>query len=373
MKFRVEREALADAVTWAARSLSTRPTMPVLGGLLLSVDRRPALDLRLRPRGIDGGRPRHQRRRRRPGARLRPPARRHHQGAAAAPGRRDRRGSRPVDHLRCGQVHPADDAGRGLSAAAEHADHGGHCPRRRVRARRRPGRHRRRPRRHAADAHRRPARDRRHAAHARRHRPVPPRRARAGLEPGGPERRARPGAGPGTHAQRRGEEPGRQRIADDRAVQGGGSGEGIIGFTGTSGGRASRATTRLLDATFPAYRSLLPNEWSSAAEITVAPLVEAVRRVALVADRSTPVRLEFADRHRSRCPPAARTRARAEEQLEISYDGRRASPPRSTRSSCSTASARSPPPRPGCCSRRRTSRSCCGRSGLVPRPASTPT
>ena len=39
MKFRVEREALADAVTWAARSLSTRPTMPVLGGLLLSVGR----------------------------------------------------------------------------------------------------------------------------------------------------------------------------------------------------------------------------------------------------------------------------------------------------------------------------------------------
>ena len=38
MKFRVEREALADAVTWAARSLSTRPTMPVLAGLLLTVD-----------------------------------------------------------------------------------------------------------------------------------------------------------------------------------------------------------------------------------------------------------------------------------------------------------------------------------------------
>src|SRR5438045_9149687 len=38
MKFRVERDALADAVAWAARSLSTRPTMPVLAGLLLSVD-----------------------------------------------------------------------------------------------------------------------------------------------------------------------------------------------------------------------------------------------------------------------------------------------------------------------------------------------
>jgi DNA polymerase-3 subunit beta len=37
MKFRVERDALADAVAWAARSLSARPTIPVLAGLLLDV------------------------------------------------------------------------------------------------------------------------------------------------------------------------------------------------------------------------------------------------------------------------------------------------------------------------------------------------
>ena len=37
MKFRVERDALADAVTWAARSLASRPTLPVLAGLLLQV------------------------------------------------------------------------------------------------------------------------------------------------------------------------------------------------------------------------------------------------------------------------------------------------------------------------------------------------
>ena len=37
MKFRVERDVLADAVAWAARSLSTRPTMPVLAGLMLAV------------------------------------------------------------------------------------------------------------------------------------------------------------------------------------------------------------------------------------------------------------------------------------------------------------------------------------------------
>jgi DNA polymerase III subunit beta len=100
----------------------------------------------------------------------------------------------------------------------------------------------------------------------------------------------------------------------------GGSGEGIIGFTGSTNGRASRATTRLLDATFPAYRSLLPNEWSSAAEITVAPLAEAVRRVALVADRSTPVRLEFSAGNLA-LSAGGEDEGRAEEQLEISYDG----------------------------------------------------
>lgn len=35
MKFRVERDVLADAVAWAARSLSPRPMAPVLSGILL--------------------------------------------------------------------------------------------------------------------------------------------------------------------------------------------------------------------------------------------------------------------------------------------------------------------------------------------------
>ncbi|MGI9136781.1 MAG: DNA polymerase III subunit beta, partial [Candidatus Nanopelagicales bacterium] len=35
MKFRVERDVLADAVSWAARTLPTRPSMPVLAGLVL--------------------------------------------------------------------------------------------------------------------------------------------------------------------------------------------------------------------------------------------------------------------------------------------------------------------------------------------------
>jgi DNA polymerase-3 subunit beta len=37
MKFRVERDSLADGVAWVARSLPARPPVPVLGGVLLEV------------------------------------------------------------------------------------------------------------------------------------------------------------------------------------------------------------------------------------------------------------------------------------------------------------------------------------------------
>src|SRR5579875_806542 len=104
------------------------------------------------------------------------------------------------------------------------------------------------------------------------------------------------------------------------ALSAGGAGEGIIGFSGTTNGRASRATTRLLDATFPPYRSLLPAEWASAAEIAVAPLVEAVKRVSLVADRNTPVRLEFTEGSVA-LSAGGDDEGRAEEQLEANFDG----------------------------------------------------
>lgn len=99
-----------------------------------------------------------------------------------------------------------------------------------------------------------------------------------------------------------------------------GAGDGIIGFTGTTGGRASRATTRLLDPQFPPYRTLLPTEWASTAEVTVAPFTDAVKRVALLADRSTPVRLEFADGNVT-LTAGGDDEGRAEEQMEVEYGG----------------------------------------------------
>lgn len=67
------------------------------------------------------------------------------------------------------------------------------------------------------------------------------------------------------------------------------AGEGLIGFEGS--GR--RTTTRLLDGEFPKYRTLLPSESAGVATIEVAALTNAVKRVALVAERNTPVRLAF--------------------------------------------------------------------------------
>ncbi len=73
------------------------------------------------------------------------------------------------------------------------------------------------------------------------------------------------------------------------------SGEGIIGFEGVAPGGLRRTTTRLLDGEFPKVRSLFPTEHLTVARIDKAALVESVRRVSLVAERNTAVQLAFAD------------------------------------------------------------------------------
>jgi DNA polymerase-3 subunit beta len=65
--------------------------------------------------------------------------------------------------------------------------------------------------------------------------------------------------------------------------------DGLLGII--SEGR--RTTTRLLDADFPKFRQLLPPEHTAIAVVEIAPLVEAIKRVALVAERGAQVRLEF--------------------------------------------------------------------------------
>ncbi len=75
-------------------------------------------------------------------------------------------------------------------------------------------------------------------------------------------------------------------------LTGGGEGGGRQTLFGlSSGGR--QMTTHLLDGEFPKYRSLLPAGHEATAELPRAELSEAVRRVALVAERNSPVRLTF--------------------------------------------------------------------------------
>ena len=100
------------------------------------------------------------------------------------------------------------------------------------------------------------------------------------------------------------------------ALSSGGAGEGLIGFEG----HGRRTTTRLLDGEFPKYRSLLPTESSAIANVETAMLMDAVKRVALVAERNTPVRLAF-DGSELTLRAGAGDDAQAVEVLESTLDG----------------------------------------------------
>lgn len=80
------------------------------------------------------------------------------------------------------------------------------------------------------------------------------------------------------------------------ALAGDGVGEGLIGFEAVSAsGGTRRTTTRLLDGDFPKVRSLFPQEHSTIVRIERSTLIDAVKRVALVAERNTAVQLRFED------------------------------------------------------------------------------
>jgi DNA polymerase-3 subunit beta len=79
------------------------------------------------------------------------------------------------------------------------------------------------------------------------------------------------------------------------ALSSGGTGEGLIGFEGAAGGGMRRTTTRLLDGEFPKVRTLFPSEHTTVARVDRASLVESVKRVSLVAERNTAVQLAFSD------------------------------------------------------------------------------
>ncbi|MDR2379158.1 MAG: DNA polymerase III subunit beta [Bifidobacteriaceae bacterium] len=85
----------------------------------------------------------------------------------------------------------------------------------------------------------------------------------------------------------------------------------IIGFSA-----AGRETTSLLiDGDYPQVRKLFPESFEVSAVLSVQALVEAVRRVSLVADRNTPVQIAFGE-HEAVLNAGAGDNAQASEVLE---------------------------------------------------------
>ena len=84
------------------------------------------------------------------------------------------------------------------------------------------------------------------------------------------------------------------------------------------GGR--QLTTRLIGGEFIRYRSRFPTEFGCRADVPAGPFTEAVRRVSLVADRASPVRLTFGP---GRVLIEAQTegRARAVETVPADFSG----------------------------------------------------
>ena len=100
------------------------------------------------------------------------------------------------------------------------------------------------------------------------------------------------------------------------ALGSGANGESLIGLANDT----RRTTTRLLDGEYPRYRSLIPNEHLSQAEVSTATFIDALRRVSLVAARTSPVRLSF-ETGMLLLEAGTGEDAQASEQLEVSYSG----------------------------------------------------
>jgi DNA polymerase-3 subunit beta len=97
---------------------------------------------------------------------------------------------------------------------------------------------------------------------------------------------------------------------------GGGAAEAMIGFR--AGDR--ELTARLLAGEFVKYRSRFPTEFGCTADLPGEAFAEAVRRVALVAERGTPVQLTFAP-GRVTVGAATQGQARARESVPADFAG----------------------------------------------------
>jgi DNA polymerase-3 subunit beta len=103
--------------------------------------------------------------------------------------------------------------------------------------------------------------------------------------------------------------PGLQRSASSTA-------DAMIGFE--SAGR--RLTTRLIAGEYIKYRSRFPADFACRADLPAAPFIEAVRRVSLVAERGSAVRLTFSGGEVT-IEAETQGRARAREMVRADFHG----------------------------------------------------
>ncbi|MFY0408336.1 DNA polymerase III subunit beta [Solicola sp. PLA-1-18] len=97
-------------------------------------------------------------------------------------------------------------------------------------------------------------------------------------------------------------------------------GDGIIGFEGQVAGGTRRTTTRLLEGEFPRVRQLFQAESQTTAYVQTQDLIDSVRRVSLVAERNTPVRLSFSA-GQLLLEAGSGDEAQASETIEATVDG----------------------------------------------------
>jgi DNA polymerase-3 subunit beta len=82
-----------------------------------------------------------------------------------------------------------------------------------------------------------------------------------------------------------------EEITISLAQPGAGSGDGLIGFEGAGATGTRQITTRLLDGEFPKLRHIMDIQATASVRVNTAELIAAVKRVGLVAERNTSLRM----------------------------------------------------------------------------------
>ena len=96
-------------------------------------------------------------------------------------------------------------------------------------------------------------------------------------------------------------------------------GEGLVGFIGEGAKGRREATTRLLNQAFPKVRHLMDVVGTVIVRVPTADLLAAVKRVSLVAERNTPLRMIINDDHIA-LEAATGDQAHASEAIEAQVD-----------------------------------------------------